>query len=254
MLDIRQIACLEDNYGFLIRCSETGNTASIDAPDGEALVHEAERAGWRIGHIWNTHHHWDHTGGNSRIAQHFEAHITAPAAEADKIDRIDHLVAPGDRVRLGNLEARVIDTGGHTLGHIAYWFENEKVLFSGDALFALGCGRLFEGTPEQAQAGLARLRALPDETMVYCAHEYTAANARFALSIEPGNAVLQSYAAEVEQRRRAGRSTVPFSLGREKETNPFLRWDDPVLRQQLNLEQVSDASVYAALRSAKDHF
>lgn len=253
MLDIRQIACLDDNYGFLVRCSETGQTASIDAPDGKVLVSEAERAGWRIDHIWNTHHHWDHTGGNSHIAQHFDAQISAPAAEADKIGEVDNPVAPGDRVRLGNLEANVIDTGGHTLGHIAYWFESENVLFSGDALFALGCGRLFEGTPEQAQAGLARLRALPDETMVYCAHEYTAANARFALRIDPGNAVLQNYAAEVERACQAGRPTVPFPLGREKKANPFLRWDDPALRQRLNLGGASDAGVYAAIRSAKDN-
>ncbi|KPP82281.1 MAG: hydroxyacylglutathione hydrolase [Oceanicaulis sp. HLUCCA04] len=254
MLEIRQIACLQDNYGFLIRCSETGEVASIDTPDANALIAEAGRAGWSIGHIWNTHHHWDHTGGNSDIAQHYGAEITAPAAEADKIGAVQHKVKPADRVTLGALTAEVIDTGGHTLGHIAYWFESEAVLFSGDALFALGCGRLFEGTPGQAQAGLARLRSLPDETLVYCAHEYTAANARFALDIDPDNAALKTYAAEVETARKAGQATVPFALGREKHTNPFLRWDDAALRQRLGLEGASDAHVYAAVRKAKDNF
>ncbi|WP_429912081.1 hydroxyacylglutathione hydrolase [Glycocaulis sp.] len=254
MLEIRQIACLEDNYGFLIRCSKTGQTASIDTPDAKALTQEAGRAGWHIHEIWNTHHHWDHAGGNADIAQHFGARITAPAAEADKIGHVDTPVSPGDFVRLGALQAEVIDTGGHTLGHIAYWFESERVLFSGDALFALGCGRLFEGTAQQAQAGLARLRALPDDTIVYCAHEYTAANARFALSIDPDNAALQSYGTEVEATRKAGKATVPFPLDREKSTNPFLRWDDTGLRRRLGLENASDADVYAAVRSAKDQF
>lgn len=254
MLEIRQIACLEDNYGFLIRCSETGEAASIDSPDGKALIAEAARAGWHIGQIWNTHHHWDHTGGNADIAQHYGASITAPAAEAARIGRVDTAVSPGDRVRLGALEAEVIDTGGHTLGHIAYWFESENILFSGDALFALGCGRLFEGTPGQAQAGLARLRALPDATQVYCAHEYTASNARFARSIDPGNAALAAYAAEVEAARKAGTPTIPFALGRDKQANPFLRWDDAGLRGRLGLAGASDAEVYAAIRKAKDSF
>jgi hydroxyacylglutathione hydrolase len=254
MLEIRQIACLDDNYGFLVRCTETGQTASIDTPDGKALAAEAGRAGWHIDEIWNTHHHWDHAGGNDFIAQHFGARITAPAAEADKIGHVDTPVSPGETIRLGALEAKVIDTGGHTLGHIAYWFESENILFSGDALFALGCGRLFEGTPEQAQAGLARLRALPDDTIVYCAHEYTAANARFALSIDPENVSLKASAAEVESARKAGQPTVPFPLGRDKQTNPFLRWDDAGLRRRLGLEAASDADVYAAVRSAKDQF
>lgn len=254
MLEIRQIACLDDNYGFLIRCSITGEVASIDTPDGAALIAEAGSAGWPINQIWNTHHHWDHTGGNADIVRQFGASITAPASEADRIGEVDHPVVPGDRIRLGALEALVIDTGGHTLGHVAYWFESEKVLFSGDALFALGCGRLFEGTPEQAQAGLARLRDLPDDTVVYCAHEYTASNARFALSIDPDNAALQAYAAEVSAARGEGRLTVPFPLGREKIANPFLRWDDVRLRSRLGLGTASHAEVYAAIRKAKDTF
>lgn len=254
MLEIRQIACLDDNYGYLIRCSETGETASIDTPDGAVLIAQAEREGWAIGHVWNTHHHWDHTGGNTAIAQRFGARITAPAAEADRIGAVDHEVRPGDIVTLGALSAQVIDTGGHTLGHIAYWFESENILFSGDALFRLGCGRLFEGKPEQAQAGLARLRALPDDTAVHCAHEYSAANARFALSLDPDNDALKADARAIETARAASEPTVPFMLGTDKEANPFLRWDDPVLRRKLDLETASDADVYAAVRTAKDNF
>ncbi|MGP1274567.1 MAG: hydroxyacylglutathione hydrolase [Caulobacterales bacterium] len=254
MLEIRQIACLDDNYGYLIRCSETGETASIDTPDGEALLNDAKAAGWAISQIWNTHHHWDHTGGNAAIAAKTGASVTAPEAEADRIGGVDHRVRPGDKVKLGKLSAEVIDTGGHTLGHIAYWFESEAVLFSGDALFRLGCGRLFEGTPEQAQAGLARLRALPDETLVHCAHEYSAANARFALSIDPGNEALQADADEIRRLREAEKATVPFRLGDDKAASPFLRWDDPDLRRHLGLEYASDANVFAAVRTAKDNF
>ncbi len=254
MLEIRQFACLEDNYGFLARCSQTGACVSIDSPDAGVILAEAQTAGWQISDIWNTHHHWDHAGGNDAIRAATGAVITAPASEVDKIGHVDRPVKPGERIRLGALEAEVIDTGGHTLGHIAYWFASENVLFAGDALFALGCGRLFEGTPEQAQAGLARLRALPDEAMVYCAHEYTASNARFARHIDPDNDALAGYAREVETMRAEGRSTVPAVLGREKETNPFLRWDDAGLRARLGLETASDAAVYAAVRQAKDSF
>lgn len=254
MLEIRQFACLDDNYGFLARCSETSACVSIDSPEAGVILGEAKKAGWQISDIWNTHHHWDHAGGNDAIRAATGAQITAPASEADKIGQVDHAVQPGDRIRLGALEAEVIDTGGHTLGHIAYWFASEKVLFCGDALFALGCGRLFEGTPEQAQAGLARLRALPDDTVVYCAHEYTASNARFARHIDPENRALAVYAEEVEARRAVGQPTVPTLLGREKQTNPFLRWDDAGLRARLGLETASDAAVYAAIRQAKDSF
>lgn len=254
MLEIRQFACLEDNYGFLARCSETGACTSIDSPEAGVILGEAQKAGWQISDIWNTHHHWDHAGGNDAIRTATGARVTAPASEAEKIGHVDHAVKPGTRIRLGALEAEVIDTAGHTLGHIAYWFASEKVLFCGDALFALGCGRLFEGTPEQAQAGLARLRALPDDTVVYCAHEYTASNARFARHLDPDNAALAAYAGEVAARRAAGEPTVPTLLGREKQTNPFLRWDDAGLRARLGLKTASDAAVYAAVRQAKDSF
>jgi hydroxyacylglutathione hydrolase len=253
-LQIRQFACLHDNYGFLIACSETGACAAIDTPEPARILEEARAAGWQVSEIWNTHHHWDHAGGNDTIRAANGARITAPAAEADKIGHVDAPVHPGDRVRLGKLEAQVLDAGGHTLGHIAYWFESEGVAFVGDALFALGCGRLFEGTPGQAQAGLARLRALPEDTVIYCAHEYTQANARFALSVDPDNDALQAYAREVEARRARGEPTVPTSIARERAANPFLRWDDAALRARLGLETAQDWQVYGEVRARKDRF
>ncbi|MCH8488918.1 MAG: hydroxyacylglutathione hydrolase [Oceanicaulis sp.] len=253
-LKIRQFPCLEDNYGFLIACSETGACAAIDTPEPARILEEARSAGWRLTEIWNTHHHWDHAGGNDTIRAANGARITAPQAEADKIGHIDTPVKPGDRVRLGALEAQVLDVGGHTLGHIAYWFESAGAAFVGDALFALGCGRLFEGTPQQAQAGLARLRDLPAGTIIYCAHEYTQANARFALSVDPENAALIDYAADVERLRARGEPTVPTTIAREIAANPFLRWDDAGLRARLGLETAQDWQVYGEVRARKDGF
>jgi hydroxyacylglutathione hydrolase len=253
-LDVFQFSCLSDNYGYLIRCSETGACAAIDTPEAPKILSEARAVGWEIGEIWNTHHHWDHAGGNGEIVSATGATITAPKAEADAIGPIDHPVGHGDRVRLGNQSAQVIDVGGHTLGHIAYWFEEANVAFVGDALFALGCGRLFEGTPQQMHASLSRLKALPPETVIYCAHEYTAANAAFALSVDPDNAALQSYARRVSERRGRGEPTVPTVLAAELEANPFLRWDDPALRAHLGLQAAQDWEVFAEVRRRKDSF
>lgn len=253
-LEVRQFPCLQDNYGFLIRCSETGACAAIDTPEPARILEEARAIGWRVTEIWNTHHHWDHAGGNDTIRAATGAVVTAPAAEVDKIGHVDQPVRHGDQVRLGAQHAQVIDVGGHTLGHVAYWFEDADVAFVGDALFALGCGRMFEGEPAQMQGSLARLRALPPETVIYCAHEYTAANARFALSIDPDNAALQSYAKRVETRRAANEPTVPTVLAAECEANPFLRWDDPALRARLGLEAASDVDVFAEVRRRKDVF
>ena len=253
-LDVRQFPCLSDNYGYLVRCSQTGACAAIDTPDAGVILDEARAAGWRLTDIWNTHHHWDHAGGNEEIRAATGARVTAPAAEAATIGHVDTPVRGGDTITLGAQTAQVIDVGGHTLGHVAYWFEDAGVAFVGDALFALGCGRMFEGTPEQMQAGLARLRALPPETVIYCAHEYTQANARFALSVDPDNTALQRYADRVDARRAAGQPTVPTVLAAECEANPFLRWDDPGLRARLGLKTASDPEVFAALRHRKDVF
>ena len=253
-LDVHQFACLSDNYGYLIRCSETGACAAIDTPDAAVIVKEAKAMGWNLGAIWNTHHHWDHAGGNDAVRAATSALITAPQAEAQAIGHIDHPVVHGDVVTLGKLSAKVIDVGGHTLGHIAYWFEEAGAAFVGDSLFALGCGRMFEGSPQQMQASLSRLRALPPQTVIYCAHEYTQANARFALSVDPGNASLKAYAEKVEARRARGEATVPTVLSAEIEANPFLRWDDPALRAHIGLQDARDWEVFAEVRRRKDVF
>lgn len=253
-LDVRQFACLKDNYGYLIRCSETGACAAIDTPEAGKILHEARALGWDISEIWNTHHHWDHAGGNAEIRAQTGARVIAPAGEAETIGHVDRPVSHGDTVRLGDQLAEVIDVGGHTLGHVAYWFKEAKAAFVGDALFALGCGRLFEGTPQQMHASLSRLKALPDDTVIYCAHEYTAANAEFALSIDPENPALQAYAERVAALRERGRPTVPTTLKAERDANPFLRWDDPALRARLGLEQAEDWEVFAEVRRRKDAF
>lgn len=226
-LEIRQFPCLSDNYGYLIRCSKTGACAAIDTPDPAVIEAEAAKAGWDLSDVWNTHHHWDHAGGNAALRQSRGVRITAPAAEAATIGHVDHPVKHGDLVRLGEQSAQVIDVGGHTLGHIAYWFKDAGAAFVGDALFALGCGRMFEGTAEQFHASLSRLRALPADTVIYCAHEYTQSNAKFALSVDPANPALIAYADQVSAKRARGEPTVPTTLGAERAANPFLRWDDP---------------------------
>lgn len=252
MLEVHQFACLSDNYGFLLHDPASGETACIDTPDAAACLREAALRHWQITQVWNTHWHPDHAGGNEAIKAATGCTITAPAGDAPRIAAVDRTVAAGDTVQLGDWRGQVIDVGGHTAGHCAYHLPAAGLAFVGDALFALGCGRMFEGTPEQFWASLARLKALAPATLLYCAHEYTAANARFALHADPDNAALAAYAAGVEQARAAGRPTVPTTLARELACNPFLRADDPALAARWG---GGDAvATFAALRAAKDSF
>jgi hydroxyacylglutathione hydrolase len=237
-LTVRQFPCLTDNYGFLVRDDASGAVACIDTPDADAVLAEMRAAGWRLDLILNTHWHPDHAGGNAAIKAATGATIVGPA-EVTRIAPLDRAVAEGDVVDLGESRFDVIDTGGHTLGHIAYFARADHLAFVGDTLFALGCGRLFEGTAVQMWASLSRLAALPDDTRVYCAHEYTAANARFALSVDDGPR-LAARAEAIFAARARGEPTVPTSIGLEKATNPFLR--------------ARDADDFAALRLAKDSF
>ena len=251
-LEVHQFPCLSDNYGFLLNDSDSGETVCIDTPDAAAYLREAAAKGWTITQIWNTHWHPDHAGGNEAIKAATGATVIAPAGDAAKIAGVDRTVAQGDRVWIGAYEAQVIDVGGHTLGHIAYHLPAAAIAFVGDALFALGCGRMFEGTPRQFWASLSRLKALPGETLIYCAHEYTASNARFALHADPDNATLREYADEIAARRAIDAPTVPGRLDRELATNPFLRADDPALQARWG---GGDAvATFAALRGAKDTF
>jgi hydroxyacylglutathione hydrolase len=252
MLQVHQFPCLRDNYGFLLHDGESGETACIDTPDAGAYLQEADAKGWRITQIWNTHWHPDHAGGNAAIKAATGCRITAPAVEAPRIAGIDRTVSDGDLVALGEWSARVIDVGGHTMGHIAYHLPEARIAFVGDSLFALGCGRMFEGTPPQFWASLSRLKALPPETTLYCAHEYTESNARFALYADPDNPALQDYVEEVDERRSRGEATVPFALKRELATNPFLRADEAEM--QARWGGATPAETFAAMRAAKVSF
>ncbi len=252
MLEVHQFACLSDNYGYLLHDAASGETACIDTPDGEEYLKQADGKGWRITQIWNTHWHPDHAGGNALIKARTGCTIVAPAAEAAKIAGIDRTVADGDVVMLGEWRAAVIDVGGHTLGHIAYHLAAASLAFVGDAVFALGCGRMFEGTPDQFWSSLKRIKALPRATVLYCAHEYTQGNAKFALHADPDNPALKDYASEVADRRQRGLPTVPTRLDKELATNPFLRADDPAMQARWG---GGDAvATFAALRAAKDAF
>lgn len=251
-LEIHQFPCLSDNYGFLVHDSDSGETACIDTPDAEAYLREANARGWRITQIWNTHWHPDHAGGNEAIKAATGCTVVAPEDDAGKIAGVDRAVAHGDTVQLGSFTAEVIDVGGHTMGHCAYHLPEASVAFVGDALFPLGCGRMFEGTPPQFWASLSRIKALPPGTTLYSAHEYTQSNARFALHADPDNAALRAYADGVEARRARGEWTVPTTLAAELAANPFLRADTPEMAARWGGS--SPVDTFAALRAAKDTF
>ena len=251
MLEIHQFPCLSDNYGYLLHDPASGETACIDTPDADAYLREAGSKGWQITQIWNTHWHPDHAGGNNAIKAATGCTVIAPA-EVARIAEPDQVVAHGGTVTLGAFTAQVIDVSGHTNGHVAFYLPEAGVAFVGDAVFALGCGRMFEGQPDQFWASLERIKALPPETLLYCAHEYTQSNARFALHVDPENAELQDYVAQIDKARAEGRPTVPTSLSRELATNPFLRADDMAL--QARWGGGGAVSTFAALRAAKDNF
>mmetsp|Transcript_12385 Transcript_12385/g.20523 ORF Transcript_12385/g.20523 Transcript_12385/m.20523 type:complete len:290 (-) Transcript_12385:155-1024(-) len=257
MLTVHQFPCLSDNYGFLIHDEVTGQTAAIDTPCGKTYKEELEKKGWKLTHILNTHHHHDHVGGNDELKKTGDnVKVYGPVDEKDKIPGLDTAVGGGDCFEFGPLKASVMDVGGHTHGHIAYHFDSEKKVFCGDALFALGCGKMFEGTPAQFWKTLQGLRELPDETEVYCAHEYTASNAKFAVSIEPSNADLMKRFEVIKEQRARGEPTVPTQIGLEKLTNPFLRVDiSEEIRKNVGVTAGdSGADAFAKVRRAKDTF
>jgi hydroxyacylglutathione hydrolase len=244
-LQIHQFPCLSDNYGFLVRDQASGLAACVDTPESGAILREVRALGWELALILNTHWHPDHAGGNAEVQAATGARIVGPA-EVRRIAPLDREVGHGDEVRLGETVFTVLESGGHTLGHVAYYDAADRAAFVGDTLFALGCGRLFEGTAEQMWTSLSRLAALPDDTRVYCAHEYTEANARFALAVDDSAAVRERAEAVFAARGR-GEPTVPTTIGAEKAANPFLR--APVLRPDL-----APAQAFAAVRQAKDDF
>jgi hydroxyacylglutathione hydrolase len=253
-LEVRLLPLRQDNYAYLVRDGASGLVAVVDPSDAAPVLEALRSAGWRADFVVNTHHHGDHTDGNIGIADAMGAKIVAPAAERDKIGRVDIGVKSADLIRLGHTDFTAIATPGHTLGQLSYYSADAKVLFSGDTLFALGCGRVFEGTHEQMWYSLARLRTLPDETLIYCGHEYTQSNCRFALSVEPDNEALRARAEEIATLRSEGKPTVPSTMGAERATNPFLRADQPSLQAALGMTGAEPAQVFTELRNRKDNF
>ena len=248
-----QFPCLSDNYGVLVHDSATGSTAAIDAPEAEAVLRALDETGWTLTDILVTHHHGDHVDGIPALKARFpKLRVVGPAAEATKIGGVDLGVHEGDEVMVGHLGAKVIATPGHTAGHIVYWFEEAGVLFAGDTLFSLGCGRVLESPLETMWDSLLKLSQLPGDAQVYCGHEYTAGNARFALTVEPENAVLRERAAAVEALRADGRPTLPTTMALELAANPFLRCAEPAVQAAAGLPGGDPAAVFAVLRERKN--
>jgi hydroxyacylglutathione hydrolase len=250
MPDIRLIPCLADNYAVLLREGDT--VVLIDAPEAGPIEAVLKKEGWQLTHILVTHKHDDHIAGIPDLVKTYKPEVIGPAAEEDRIPNLTGTVREGDRVTAGPFTADVYDTPGHTKGHVVFHFPKEKLLFSGDTMFALGCGRLFEDTPVAMWHSLQKLRALPDDTTVYCGHEYTLSNARFALGIDPNNAALKARAAEIEKLRADGKPTVPFNLGLEKKTSPFLRADDPAVAEGVGKPGASAEAVFTEVRERKN--
>jgi len=246
--------CLKDNFGVLLHDPESGATAAIDAPEAEPVEAALKKTGWRLTDILVTHHHADHTAGIGPLKAHHKCRIVAPKNEAQRISPVDEKVGEGDIVRVGSLEGRVIETPGHTAGHVSYFFPADKLAFVGDTLFSIGCGRVIEGTPEMMWQSLLKLRSLPDDTRFYCGHEYTDANIRFAKTIEPNNKALATRAAEVAQQLAAGKPTVPTTIGAEKTENPFLRADVPEVAKAVGLAESPPWKVFAEIRERKNRF
>lgn len=238
MIEVVPVPALRDNYVWLLHNKDTNETAAVDPSVDQAVLDAAEARGWRIGQILNTHWHPDHVGGNAGIKAATGCTVTAPAAEAPRIAGVDRGVGEGEHVTVCSLEATVWEIPAHTAGHIAFYFEGAGMIFVGDTLFAMGCGRLFEGSAEQMFANIQRLAELPDDVKVFCGHEYTLANARWALTVEPENRALEARLAKVEQDRASGRATLPTTIGEERATNPFMR--------------AADVAAFALLRAAKD--
>jgi len=246
--------CRSDNYGVLLHDPDSGATASIDAPEAGPIEAALRATGWKLTDILVTHHHADHTDGIRALKDKYKCQVVAPAGEADKIPAVDKTVREGDIVRVGQLRANVIETPGHTLGHIAYWFHADNLAFVGDTLFSIGCGRVIEGTPEQMWHSLLKLRDLPDNTDFYCGHEYTLANIKFARTVEPDNQALAEREAEAKREISKGLPTIPTTIGEEKRANPFLRADVAEVAAGIGMAGKPAAEVFAEIRARKNRF
>jgi hydroxyacylglutathione hydrolase len=254
MLDIRIVPCLRDNYAYLLRDPASGATGIVDPSEAAPVMKALKDTGWRLTHILNTHHHPDHTGGNLELKRATGAAVVGPRPDRERIPGIDIAVDEGEQFALGTAAADIFFIPGHTRGHIAYWFKDSRALFSGDTLFLMGCGRLFEGTPAQMWNSLGKLRALPGDTRVYCGHEYTQANARFAVTVDPDNPALRDRKNRVDALRAKGEITIPGTMAEERATNPFLRADAKPVAAAVGLAGADPVAVLAEVRKRKDSF
>lgn len=253
-LTIETVPCLSDNYAFVLHDAASGDTAVVDVPEAAPISALLKKKGWTLTHVLLTHHHWDHVEGLKELLAEHPAKVVGAAADADRLPPLDVALSAGESITIGGEALEIIDVPGHTVGHIAYYAPETGAAFTADSLMALGCGRLFEGTPQQMWNSLSKLAALPPETLICSGHEYTAANARFALSVEPRNADLQNRAADIDASRAEGRPTVPSILADELATNPFLRPHVPDIQQSAGLPGGSPAEVFARIRKMKDEF
>jgi hydroxyacylglutathione hydrolase len=253
-LDVHQFPARSDNYGVLIHDPETGATASIDAPDADAVLAALEATGWTLTHILITHHHGDHTAGNKRLKAATGCIVVGPAAEARSIPAIDVEVNEGDSVAVGNSNALVIETPGHTRGHVSYLFPEDGIVFVGDTLFSVGCGKLLEGDAKTMWSSLQKLMQLPPDTTLYCGHEYTNNNCRFALTVEPENEALRARAAEAAALAEEGAPALPTTIAQELATNPFLRPSSPAVQKRLGMEGKPLYEIFGEIRKRKDRF
>jgi len=254
MLDIQQIPVLNDNYIYLIHDTESGETAAVDPAVAEPVLSVLKQKKWQLNYIFNTHHHADHVGGNLSLKDHTECKIAGCAADQKRIPGIDIKLSEGDTLKLGSHTIQVISCAGHTTGHIAFYIADTNALFCGDTLFAMGCGRLFEGTAEQMQQSLRKFTTLPLNTKIYCAHEYTAANAQFAHSVEPENQELLSAIERIKHLRSNNQATVPTTLKQELATNPFLRTDSSEIKKTLGMQSKTKLAIFTELRARKNQF
>ncbi|KAI3459785.1 hypothetical protein Pfo_016448 [Paulownia fortunei] len=254
-LQIELVPCLGDNYAYLLHDVDTGTVGVVDPSEAVPVIDALNRKNWNLNYILNTHHHYDHTGGNMDLKERYGAKVIGSGIEEERIPGIDIVLNDGDRWMFASHEVHVMEIPGHTRGHLSFYFPGSKSIFTGDTLFSLSCGKLFEGTPQQMLSSLRKIMALPDDTDVYCGHEYTLSNLKFALSIEPGNEDLQSYATQVAHLRDKGLPTIPTSLRMEKLCNPFLRTSSMEIRQSLNIAvSANDAEALGVIRQAKDSF